>query len=71
MTADEFLVAAKDALERCHAPIVYLHKDGETGPFAVMITMPALGQLEVRGPVTEEVKEQFWMRHSHVEPGMW
>lgn len=71
MTAEEFIAGTKEVIERMGVPIIHLH-DAKGNCFATILRPTALGQLDITGnKVTDEAKIEFWMRHDHVEPGMW
>lgn len=65
MSENQIVEAVREAFRRAQAPIVHIHdKDGQI--FATIFNAVALGQIEVRGPVSDEAKQEFWLHHGYI-----
>ena len=69
--ARQIVRMAERALHRASAPICYLHRTGQDGPFAAIITAGADGWLaKIEDLVPDEKDDELtdiMMNHGHVE----
>lgn len=66
--ARDIIAAAETALHRASAPICYLHRDGHSAAFAVVIETDHLHRLEALVPDYRAGDAQdLMMYHGHIE----